>query len=77
MGEHNTNSDSAPVYQSAYDKHRSKNKRYVEDVCEWKLHDFDGRKMYNSPENCGYHATHPEFTYCPSCGKPIKYAEEE
>ena len=43
--------------------------------CEWVLHDFDGRKMYNSPENCGYHATHPEFRHCPSCGKRIKYVE--
>ena len=49
----------------------------VEDVCEWVLHDFDGRKMYNSPENCGYHATHPEFIFCPNCGKPIKYVEVE
>jgi len=49
----------------------------VEDVCELVLNDFDGRKMYNSPENCGYHATHPEFIFCPNCGKPIKYVEVE
>ena len=47
-----------------------------DEVCVWVLRNFDGRKMYNSPENCGYHATQPEFIYCPSCGKRIKYVEE-
>ena len=49
----------------------------VEEVCEWVFRVFDGKDMYNSPESCGYHATYPEFTFCPSCGKRIKYVESE
>ena len=49
----------------------------LEDKCLWVFKNFDGRKMYNSPENCGYHITYPEFTFCPNCGKRIVYKESE
>lgn len=48
----------------------------IEETCLWVLRDFDGRKMYNSPESCGYHATQPEFIFCPVCGRRIVYESE-
>jgi len=48
----------------------------VEDECVWILSNFDGRKMYNSPESSGYHTAYLEFIFCPVCGKRIRYEEE-